>query len=114
VHTCDKRRTRSWIHERFPDFDFETGFSEEDLLWDPDVRETKADVVERARRALDYIFEDSAAYCAFGSCLQTYFDGLAGVSVTAHGGIINGFLQAIGRQPFGLPTGGKLVLDSRY
>lgn len=44
--------------------------------------------------------------------IQVCFDRLAGVSVTAHGGIINGFLQAIGRQPFGLSTGGKLVLDS--
>jgi len=43
---------------------------------------------------------------------QVYFDRLVGVSVTAHGGIINGFLQVIGRQPFGLPTGGKLILDS--
>lgn len=92
VHTCDRRRTRSWIHERFPDFDFEVGFSEEDPLWDPEVRETKAEVAERARRALDHIFEDPSYY----------------VSVTAHGGIINGFLQAIGRQPFGLSTGGIL------
>ena len=44
--------------------------------------------------------------------IQVCFDRLAGVSVTAHGGIIIGFLQAIGRQPFGLSTGGKLVLDS--
>lgn len=69
MHTCDKRRTRSWIHERFPDFDFEVGFSEEDPLWDPEVRETKAEVAERARRALDHIFEDPS-YCAFDSCHQ--------------------------------------------
>jgi len=71
VHTCDKRRTRSWIHERFPDFDFETGFTEEDLLWDPDVRETEANVVERARRVLDCIFEDPATYCTFGGYRHT-------------------------------------------
>lgn len=43
---------------------------------------------------------------------QVCFDRLAGVSVTAHGGIISGFLQAIGRQPFGVSTGGKLTLNS--
>jgi hypothetical protein len=66
VHTCDKRRSRSWIHERFPEFRFEEGFEEEDILWDPKVRETKAEVAERARKVLDYVFEkDTSSTCEF-------------------------------------------------
>ncbi|KXN88386.1 putative phosphomutase PMU1 [Leucoagaricus sp. SymC.cos] len=99
VHTCDKRRTRSWIHNRFPSFRFEDGFEEEDVLWDAEVRETKEGVTERARKVLDHIFEQDVS--------STY------ISVTAHGGIINGFLQAIGRPPFGLSTGGILPVVIR-
>jgi len=99
IHTCDKRRTRSYIHERFPDYEFEEGFEEEDKLWDPEIRETKSQVAERARRVLDYIFEKDTT--------STY------ISVVAHGGIINGFLQAIGRCPFGLSTGGILPVVVR-
>ncbi|KAF9448758.1 phosphoglycerate mutase-like protein [Macrolepiota fuliginosa MF-IS2] len=99
VHTCDKRRTRSYIHKRFPNCEFEDGFEEEDELWDTDLRETKAEVAKRARNVLDYIFEKDPS--------STY------ISVTAHGGIINGFLQAIGRKPFALSTGGILPVVIR-
>ena len=29
------------------------------------------------------------------------------VAITAHGGFINGFLVAVGRKPYSLPTGGE-------
>jgi len=35
----------------------EKGLTEEDLFWDPDVRETDEQVVERAKLVLDVIFE---------------------------------------------------------
>ena len=35
----------------------EKGFKEEDVLWDPDVRETEEQVVERAKLVLEVIFE---------------------------------------------------------
>ena len=57
VHTCDKRRTRSYIETTFPKMIIEKGFTEEDVLWDPDVRETKKQVTERAKLVLDVIFE---------------------------------------------------------
>lgn len=66
IHTCDQRRSRSFIHERFPTFDFEEGLTEEDELWDPEIRETKAQVAKRARDVLDYIFQkdtDSTCMC---------------------------------------------------
>ncbi|KAG1792115.1 phosphoglycerate mutase [Suillus subaureus] len=56
VHTCDKRRTRTYIEQTFPDFDIEKELIEEDTLWDPEVRETHAEIDARMRRVLDMIF----------------------------------------------------------
>ncbi|KAF5376673.1 hypothetical protein D9615_007906 [Tricholomella constricta] len=101
VHTCDKRRTRSYIQNTFPRFHIEPGFTEEDLLWDPDVRENKPHIAERAKRVLDHIFTHDK---------ETF------ISVTAHGGIINGFLVSAGRPFYVLGTGGILpvVIKSVY
>jgi hypothetical protein len=56
-HTCDKRRTRSEIQHDFPNFDFEEGFDEEDVLWSLE-RETKKSVERRAKLVLDRIFDN--------------------------------------------------------
>lgn len=100
VHTCDMRDPLSAIQRNFPPplYSFEPGFSEEDLIWQPDVRETKEHIKRRAHAVLDKIF---------GEAEELY------ISVTAHGGIINGFLAAMGRPPYGLPTGGVLPLVIR-
>lgn len=63
VHTCDKRRTRSEIHEAFPEYTFEDGFTEADLLWKPDYRETHADVNRRVMSVLDAIFQTDREKC---------------------------------------------------
>ncbi|KAI5888873.1 phosphoglycerate mutase-like protein [Schizophyllum commune H4-8] len=95
VHTCDKRRTRSYIASAFPEVDIEDGFTEEDEYYDDDVREPPESVVARARAVLVRIFEDR----------EREF-----ISITAHGGWINAFLTAVGRAHFALPTGGVLPL----
>ena len=51
------RRPLSYIKEKFPDFDVEEGFTENDELHDPKVRETPAHVSVRARAVLDRIFD---------------------------------------------------------
>ncbi|KAK7050599.1 F-box domain-containing protein [Favolaschia claudopus] len=94
-HTCDKRSTLSHIRTAFPQFAVEEGFSEEDKLWEADVRESPAHVAERAKRVLDRIFSGEDEDAMF-------------ISVTAHSGLINGFLRAIGRERYVLPTGGVL------
>lgn len=33
VHTCDKRSNKAVLHERFPTYFFEKGFTEEDEIW---------------------------------------------------------------------------------
>lgn len=57
VHTCDKRRARSYIASHKPRFELEDGFAEEDRLWKEDVRETKSEVTKRAKAVLDIVFE---------------------------------------------------------
>lgn len=79
------------------------------MLWDPDVRETKAQVKERARKVLNMIFEHDEP-CEFVKLKSRYVfveHRSSVVSITAHGGIINAFLAAVGRPPYILPTGGR-------
>lgn len=40
IHTCDRRSSKSYIHDKYPTYTFESGFAEEDELWRPDVRES--------------------------------------------------------------------------
>ncbi|KAJ7435492.1 histidine phosphatase superfamily [Mycena galericulata] len=56
-HTCDQRRTRTYITTAFPQFDIERRFTEEDELWTTE-RETKDHAAARARTVLDRIFRD--------------------------------------------------------
>ncbi|RDX50328.1 phosphoglycerate mutase-like protein [Lentinus brumalis] len=98
-HTCDKRFPRSVIAHQFPPpiCGFEDGFSEADTFWKADERETKAHVAERALQIFDRIFSSDR---------ETY------ICITAHSGIINGFLRAIDtdRPRYPLVTGGVLPL----
>ncbi|PPQ91332.1 hypothetical protein CVT25_003772 [Psilocybe cyanescens] len=94
VHTCDKRNTRSYIASYKPHFSIEEGLTELDELWDPNLRETKEEVSLRARKIIDMVFENDT-------------DSLY-ISITSHSGFITGFLQAIGRERYPLPTGGVL------
>ncbi|KAF8900284.1 histidine phosphatase superfamily [Gymnopilus junonius] len=92
VHTCDKRRSRSYIAGYKPHFSFEEGFAEFDDLWHPNTRETKGNVAQRARKVLEMIFETATD--------DTF------ITITSHEGFIHGFLTAAGRKVFKLPTGG--------
>ncbi|KAJ7225111.1 hypothetical protein B0H12DRAFT_1223836 [Mycena haematopus] len=69
VHTCDKRSTRTHLEAVFSEdkllhFEFQPTFAETDVIWHPDLRETHAQVAERARKVLDGIFaEDGEQLC---------------------------------------------------
>ncbi|THH07112.1 hypothetical protein EW145_g3611 [Phellinidium pouzarii] len=98
VHSCDKRRTLSYLRETFTEFATEEGFTEEDELYDPMVREEHGHVTERARLVLDYIFKR---------------DKESVISITAHSGFINGLVAATGHAPVALATGGVSRLPCR-
>lgn len=91
VHTCDKRQTRSYIQRTFPEYIIEDGFTEEDKLWKPDIRETGHHMEGRAKAVLDMVFEND----------KEHF-----ISITAHAGFIRAFLRVAGHRPWDLPTGG--------
>jgi broad specificity phosphatase PhoE len=99
VRVCDKRHPKSWIAERHPSFTFNEGFTEGDELWTPDHRETDEHIDTRALA----ILEDAWA----GYPEETY------VSITAHSGIIRGFLRVVGRGTYHLHAGGVVAIVVR-
>jgi hypothetical protein len=64
-HTCDKRRSKSYIRGEFPQLGIETGFSEDDELWDVEKRELWKEVRHRARHVLEAIFANDHEPCMF-------------------------------------------------
>ncbi|KAJ8519676.1 hypothetical protein ONZ45_g3422 [Pleurotus djamor] len=93
VHTCDRRRPKAFITSAFPEGVIEEGFTEEDELWTTDVRETTEQVAARVKTVIDHVFNHDPGNF---------------ISITSHSGMINGFLMAIGRPFYRLPTGGVL------
>ncbi|KAJ5709464.1 hypothetical protein N7493_010798 [Penicillium malachiteum] len=89
-HTCDRRSKASEIKADFPDYQFEAGFSEEDLLWDPKIRETNEDRDARLTEFLNDVFATD----------ENIF-----LSLTAHSGAITSILNIVGHRDFRLQTG---------
>lgn len=92
-HTCDKRSTRTVIHQAFPDFPFEDGFAEQDDLWRADHRESHDEHDARNQALLDDIFAH---------------DDHEVLSLTSHSGSIASILRVLGHREFKLPTGGMI------
>lgn len=92
-HTCDKRSTKTEIMAAFPEFGIEEGFSEEDLLWRPDHRETHEEHDHRTTRLLMDLFARNP---------NTF------VSLTSHSGAIASALRVLGHREFALGTGGLI------
>lgn len=89
-HTCDRRSKASEIKAEFPGYQFEAGFSEEDLLYDPKTRETNEERHQRLACLLNDIFAS---------------DDNVFMSLTAHSGAITSILEVIGHRRFPLATG---------
>ena len=73
VHTCDKRRSRSYIKETFPWLEIEEGFTEEDQLWSASKRESPAEIQRRAGKVLDTIFETDVDHTSTRYLLRTFY-----------------------------------------
>lgn len=91
-------------------YSFEPGFAEEDHIWKADERETLEHRMQRGTAVLETIFEENHDTC--GAHILALFMVLTAlysdISITAHGGIINGILLAVGRSSaYSLPTGGN-------
>ncbi|GJJ10399.1 hypothetical protein Clacol_004625 [Clathrus columnatus] len=62
-HTCNMRRTRSFIKETYPQFEIEEGFTEDDVFWNNKCTETEDSLRNRVREGLDEIFEKDKSWC---------------------------------------------------
>ncbi|KAJ8060220.1 hypothetical protein OCU04_010563 [Sclerotinia nivalis] len=89
-HTCDRRSNRTFIHESFPSYKIEKGFSENDLLWKELEGEVATDQDIRSKKVLDEVF---------GSDDNTW------LSITSHSGEIASILRVLNHQAFRLTTG---------
>ncbi len=74
VHSCDKRKTKTYIQDTYgSNFDIIPLFTEQDELWQADVRETDAEINARTKAALDFIFYGK------GNCTMTLLLVLSGL-----------------------------------
>jgi hypothetical protein len=61
----ENRHPKGWISEMFSNYQIEDGFTEQDELWDPKLRESIPHFRARARDVLDRIFapENASVKC---------------------------------------------------
>ncbi|KAL5594664.1 hypothetical protein BROUX41_001580 [Berkeleyomyces rouxiae] len=60
-HTCDRRSTRSYIADAFPEYRIEPGFTETDELWRADRWEPLQDHLARKQAVLEDIFANDSS-----------------------------------------------------
>jgi len=97
LHTCDRRRSKSFLTKTFPNFTFDPTFAEEDELWGPVYQETFRQQVVRLKSVLDWIWGVGEEGIS-----STY------VSISAHSGTIAAILENIGHRQFNLQTGAMI------
>lgn len=94
-HTCDRRNTRSWIESNYAEFEIESGFTEQDELWQPNYRETADEHVARVKQLLDDIFNN---------------DESTVISFTAHSGTIRALYALTGHKEVWVAAGAIVPL----
>lgn len=92
-HTCDRRSNETYIHDLFPSYRIEPGFTQDDELWVALHGETSTDQAVRSKRVLDSVFST---------------DGSTYISITSHSGEIGSILSVLAHQAFGLSTGAAI------
>lgn len=98
VHTCDRRTTLSALRGKHAHLAFEAGFSEADLLWRADVRESRAERRARVGLLLDEVFERDHGMVS---------------SFTSHSGAIGCLLEVLRHREWALETGGVVPVVVR-
>ncbi|TGO80070.1 hypothetical protein BELL_0015g00030 [Botrytis elliptica] len=89
-HTCDRRRSKTYIHALAPTWKFESDFPEEDPYWRANYSETHETENRRFKALLDDLFTN---------------DNSTFISLSSHSGAINTILRVIGHRTFPLKTG---------
>lgn len=94
-HTCDRRSTRSWIESNYDQFEIESGFTEQDELWQQNYRETLDEHVVRVRQLLDDIINSDESNV---------------ISFTAHSGAIRALYALTGHKEVWVAAGAMVPL----
>jgi len=94
-HTCDRRSTRTWIAENYPDYDIEPSLTEKDELWRGDRWETDEEHVARKQQVLEDIFST---------------DKNAFLSLTIHSYALAAILAVVGAPAFRVREGTTVAL----
>ncbi|CCE84083.1 Piso0_004686 [Millerozyma farinosa CBS 7064] len=104
LNLCHRRSTKSEIAKNFPDFQFEHGFSEHDLLHESyKEKERLHEQFLRITEFLQEVFEEEWAGSSIDK--KKRFDEQI-ISVTCHAGTIRAFLTATSHRMFTIPTCG--------
>ncbi|KAL9053662.1 MAG: hypothetical protein Q9162_004613 [Coniocarpon cinnabarinum] len=90
IRMCDKRSSKTWISENFPNYRIEDGFPDDDLRWDANWRETPDDHRARTWRFMNEVFENDKS---------TY------ISFTAHIGSIRTIMEIVGHRDWPIKMG---------
>jgi broad specificity phosphatase PhoE len=94
-HTCDKRSSKSWITQHYPDYVLEPSFAEDDRLWTGGRWETNDEHVARKQRVLEDIFVS---------------DKNSFVALTTHSYAISAILEVVGLKHFRVREGSSIAL----
>lgn len=94
-HTCDRRSSRAWIAEHYPNYVIEPGFTEKDELWRSDRWETDAEHTARKQRVLEDIFST---------------DDQAFLALTVHSYALSAIFEAVGAPMFRVREGTTIAM----
>ena len=111
-HTCDRRGTKTYIREAFPNYRIQRGFSETDQLFRDLLQETPLDQDIRTKKLLDDVFSsDDSTYLSFTSHGGEIASLLRG-EIFSNKGVINPRLAdrgtVVGHRVFSLSTGATI------
>lgn len=91
-HTCDRRSSKTWIQETYPDYKIEKGFTEDDIYWhaEDDRVETLEEHIVRKQKLLEDIFaHDDSPFISF----------------TTHSYAVSALLKVVGAHNFRVGEG---------
>ena len=94
-HTCDKRSSKSWITQHYPEYILEPSFSEKDALWTGGKWESNDEHVARKQKLLEDIFENDQSDV---------------VALVTHSYAVSAILEVIGIDHFRMREGGSIAL----
>jgi broad specificity phosphatase PhoE len=94
-HTCDRRRSKTWIRETYPEYEIEPTFEESDRLWSLEEIESNEEHVARKQTLLEDIFRSESGML---------------VALVTHSYAISAVLEAIGAEHFRVAESGMVAL----